>query len=229
MKGSVKIVNAGPKSSPRQEYSSTPSTPRRTQSHGTASALQSNSNSPVRRTNSDLSYADYGSAVEEKHQGSMYSSPRYASSHSASIRTPSGLGCYPDKLDTASSPSIKTNGTLTPLGSPKLSFAAERKPTITDVNMSPRRSRVQSPDRASPLSPRVEGTYVKVTVCDDCAERNALNKCHCCNRVIGGGSPSRSLSIALSDMQVSHRTLYGKQMDPRSPIGKESYIPLMGR
>jgi len=228
MKGSVKIVNAGPKSSPGQEYTSAPSTPRRTQSHGTASAFQSNSNSPVRRTTSDLSYVDYRSGVEEKRQGSMCSSPRYASSHSASVRTPSGLGYYPDKLDAVSSPSIKTNGTLTPLGSPKLNFAAEGK---HNVNMSPRLSRMQSPDRASRLSPSVGGSnkgYVTATVCDDCAERKALNKCHCCNRIIGGSSPSRSLSNALSDMQVSHRTLYEKQMDPRSPMAKESYIPLMG-
>ena len=91
---------------------------------------------------------------------------------------------------------------------------------------------MQSPDRASRLSPGVGGSnkgYVTATVCDDCAERKALNKCHCCNRVIGDSSPSRSFSTALSDMQVSHRTLYEKQMDPRSPMAKESYIPFMAR
>ena len=240
MRGRVKVVNGG-LGSPRPSYNfypdfpSAPSTPRRSHSHG-VSAGQSpfgNSNSPVRRANSDLSYADYGNMAEARHSERMTASPAnssagYASLHSVSVRTPSGLGYYPE---TVSSPSAKTSRSLTPLASPKLSFGVEGTPKHTNVKMSPRHSRVQSPVRDPLVFPSIQGPskrYVKAMVCDGCAEK-AVQKCLCCNRTIGSGTSGRSLSGVFSSMQVSRRTVCDKQTDPRSPMGKEPYVPPMTR
>lgn len=240
MRGRVKVVNGGFGSSPRPSYNSysefpsAPSTPRRSHSHSThVSAGQSpfgNSNTPVRRANSDLSYTDYGNMAEARHPERMTASPAnssagYTSLHSVSVRTPSGLGYYPD---TASSLSTNTSRSLTPLLSPKLSFGVEGTGKHANVNMSPHHSRVQSPVRDPHMSPSVQGSnkrYVKAMVCDGCAER-AAQKCLCCNRTIGGGG---SPSGVFSSVQVPRRTVYDKQMDPRSPMAKEPYVPSMMR
>ena len=241
MRGRVKVVNGG-LGSPRPfynsypEFPSAPSTPRRSHSHSTVSPGQSpfgNNNSPVRRANSDLSYAGYGNMAEARHSDRMIASPAnssagYASLHSVSVRTPSGLGYYPD---TVSSPSGKTSRSLTPLTSPKLSFGVEGTPNHTNVNMSPRHSRVQSPVRDPHMSPSIQGPgkrYVKAMVCDGCAEK-AAQKCLCCNRTIGGGPSGGSLSGVFSSLQVPRRAVYDKQADPRSPKAKEPYVPSMMR
>ena len=242
MRGRVKVVNAGFAPSPRSSYNSypefpsAPSTPRRSHTLDTP-AIQSpfgNNNRPVRRGNSDLSYRN---ATDERSMtGSpMNSSSGYAPLHSVSVRTPSGLGYYPDSV---SSPSVKTDRSLTrlsPLASPKLNLGegTQKHTKVTNVNMSPRHSgsRVQSPVRDPHSSPRIEGPgkrYVNAMVCDGCAERAAY-KCLCCDRTIGSGSSGRSLAAVFSGMQVSHRTLYDNEMDPRSPMGKESRVPSMAR
>ncbi|KAK2463257.1 hypothetical protein APHAL10511_004912 [Amanita phalloides] len=234
--GKVKMVNSGsavhPKSScgSCQELPSAPSTPRRSHSHTIVSATQSPNNRPVRRANSDLSYVDYSFRLEDGRQGRLASSPRntsprYAPSveYAASVRTPSGLGSYPSmlELDPSSSPA-KSNRSLTPLCSPKISFGLD-----ADTPSRRSQSRIHSPISSTQ---RYNKTDESAMVCKDCAEKISHRRCLHCNRVMNGErSPGKSHSDAFTDMHVSHQTLYDERLDPRSPVVKKAYFPLTGR
>jgi len=218
-KGQVKVVDwvssapSSTQSTPRSIASSA-SPPRRSHSHVISSPAVSNGR-PVRRSNSELSYVGdtAGTRRDNYHQGRMStsseSSRRRSPSHLspiATVRSPSDQGYYPMSVSSAKSP--KSAGMLTP----RSGYREEG-----------RNSGTPSTARSTPGRRHYASVSIAVPVCDHCV-MTMQRKCVHCSRSIGD-SPGDSLSNAFSQMHVSHHAVYGREIDPRSPVPCKSSIP----